>query len=1208
MLCNALVLLAAVAAFPAADIAAQTIQHSAIRGIVTDTAGQPVKGAQLFLTAQPLQNTAQYTTSADGLFAFDTTMAATGYLLFVRAEGFADFRSSFSPDSILRAMITVKLRPAALQTLSTVNVVARRDKPPRSMGLDGSFSPLALNSPVVGGVRGILSQVDEGSLARLFASMPGMSDGSLGFYGMSSDQTLVTVNGVPTGGDIRLPLGLATSVQLREDGLNGMAGGFTGANVDIRMAPGSAMHYAAASLITDASPFGAVGVTGKTPATFAVGTSGNGPVGGSLWRYNGAVTGRMTGSLHTLPATADTALLIAHGISADSLDQLQQLLSLAGIPGNSGIHGQRTTSLDGLIRLDRMAVPSSLSTHNRQITVTGITNISESDFSAGSLYDLRVGAISHNLLVQGIARVSEYRGSQYEWLHESQLSARLSYNTVSGAAGIPSGSVFLGNQTDGFSSGGYFAFGGAGTGATGNRSERIDFQSRLVRVWRSGRLASMTFDFFGSGERRSQNMVSTPGAFTFESLDQFRNGVASAYSRILDEVHRPLTAANAGAALRVDYVPTVRTSVRALLRSEAEYAAGDRSFTSLSLSPRLEVAYSGNARKDPGNPRRPLAAFVPVHVAQGWQYTEPDRSWRLRVERYRGSLMGAVAAGISGGNSIRVNCVGEDVPPVLPGYWTGALVLPDHCADGTHGSAHGSARGNAALNSTVTAADALQPPSTWSLSLSHGTPMPIIGGSVRLEGTHRITRGLATFTDTNLNSSVVFRDASGRAVLVDPSAIDPQSGMISVASSRVDPAIGRAVVIAGNGAMSLSAAGVQYMPPFSFTQKLHATVLVNYRLQQGWQEHDGSLLLSGDNPLALVRTGLTVPRHNLSVTAAREAGRFLIAGQFLVSSGVRYTPLADRDVNGDGWINDVAFGYSADALLTEQINALKPLLPHGVQKCVASAAAGQPQINGCIAPWSAISNLRVSWTQGLGAIGRRGGSRNAQIEINLANPVALADRILHGTDGLRGWGSIPVPDRRLLYVRGFDPATRSFRYEVNPGFGQTNPSRGGAFVPYRITLSVKLDVAEPIPVQQLHQMLTVRDAATGARAKAAPLLVAQRIRAEWAPGNPWAMLLNRREAMRLDDVQYKAAREGDEHYRESTDSLILRLAADLLDGYGHASGQALIRIRDNGLAQMDALRVKELAGIASILTAEQIALAPDALRAGLLQAIPGRID
>src|SRR6185503_7675177 len=72
-----------------------------------------------------------------------------------------------------------------------------------------------------------------------------------------------------------------------------------------------------------------------------------------------------------------------------------------------------------------------------------------------------------------------------------------------------------------------------------------------------------------------------------------------------------------------------------------------------------------------------------------------------------------------------------------------------------------------------------------------------------------------------------------------------------------------------------------------------------------------------------------------------------------------------------------------------------------------------------------------------------------RISLALSNPLGGLDLALHGNDRLRGWGLQAVPDPVLYNVRGFDPSSRRFSYEVNPRFGNTNPALSTARAPFR---------------------------------------------------------------------------------------------------------------------------------------------------------------
>ena len=52
--------------------------------------------------------------------------------------------------------------------------------------------------------------------------------------------------------------------------------------------------------------------------------------------------------------------------------------------------------------------------------------------------------------------------------------------------------------------------------------------------------------------------------------------------------------------------------------------------------------------------------------------------------------------------------------------------------------------------------------------------------------------------------------------------------------------------------------------------------------------------------------------------------------------------------------------------------------------------------------------------------------QRTMLSLSISNPLAGADLLLHGQNHTHGWGQFALPDNNLLYVRGFDPQTRSY--------------------------------------------------------------------------------------------------------------------------------------------------------------------------------------
>jgi hypothetical protein len=85
--------------------------------------------------------------------------------------------------------------------------------------------------------------------------------------------------------------------------------------------------------------------------------------------------------------------------------------------------------------------------------------------------------------------------------------------------------------------------------------------------------------------------------------------------------------------------------------------------------------------------------------------------------------------------------------------------------------------------------------------------------------------------------------------------------------------------------------------------------------------------------------------------------------------------------------------------------------------------------------------------------GLRGRLTASITTVNLLHGV---DQLLHGSDGLKGWGMRARPDDNLLFVTGFDSTTLRYQYAVNQRFGASNP-QGTAFrQPFQVGIQVRM--------------------------------------------------------------------------------------------------------------------------------------------------------
>jgi hypothetical protein len=102
----------------------------------------------------------------------------------------------------------------------------------------------------------------------------------------------------------------------------------------------------------------------------------------------------------------------------------------------------------------------------------------------------------------------------------------------------------------------------------------------------------------------------------------------------------------------------------------------------------------------------------------------------------------------------------------------------------------------------------------------------------------------------------------------------------------------------------------------------------------------------------------------------------------------------------------------------------------------------------------------------------------------MANPLAGLDQLLHGSGKLHGWGTVPVIDGTLYEVRGFDPTSREFVYQVNPRFGASNPALNTVRAPFRATLDLRMELGRSEEEQRLELNMRIKPPLAGTRAPA----------------------------------------------------------------------------------------------------------------------------
>jgi hypothetical protein len=186
-------------------------------------------------------------------------------------------------------------------------------------------------------------------------------------------------------------------------------------------------------------------------------------------------------------------------------------------------------------------------------------------------------------------------------------------------------------------------------------------------------------------------------------------------------------------------------------------------------------------------------------------------------------------------------------------------------------------------------------------------------------------------------------------------------------------------------------------------------------------------------------------------------------------SGLPFTPVVQGDVNGDGRSGDRAVvpnvATTTDTALASQLRSLLANGSPTARACVNAFAGQVAERNGCRGPWTASLNLQ--WRPVLPSVIQK----RFETTIYLQNVLGGLDQLVHGENDLRGWGSSAYPDPTLLVARGFDASAQRFRYDVNPRFAETRPSRMSLRDPFRISIDFSLRLSTDFDLQSLRRAL-----------------------------------------------------------------------------------------------------------------------------------------
>lgn len=1151
-----------------------------LRGLVRDAASAPVVDAAITVTRGPDRLVQRATTDSSGRFSVVFAEGTGDYLVHAAREGWLPVRRRVVATSPGRTpAIELVVRPAPV--LATVRVQAVR--PTRAS------ATVPVGDPGTGaserwsdGANGQVSPVLAGDLTAVAATIPGgvLTAGGLSIGGASPASTLTTLNGLELGG-AALPRSARTEVRLSSTTFDATRGGFAGGNLDVRLAPGD-RNFQRRNAYVSAQPTPVGAALGRHPlVTPSAAFRGSLGADGELVRgrvlYNVAVDLTQQ-TIGAASITAASSWASQYGVSAGTVDRLTAAGVARGLPVLGATPSPTTRAGSWLGRIDwltdsvaSVTLTSLLSRTRREglglaPTATGRSAATGDD----NLWGLQLTRTDYvgpgrRVLSQqrvGVTQTTQQVTPAWPALPDVRVSPTLA---TGGSGAAPSTATLV-------------ALGGRASGAVEDRRLLVE---GLQDVYWNAR--GRAHRWHAQAGVRMEALAATLqpnalGSYQFPSVEAFEANRPSTFQRQLGAVQRDGRVWNGSVAINDEWTRTRRLTLTAGVRLDgagtlAPTPVASRVATRWTLSPRAGFTYVYNTTPAAGL----TSAFNPVG-----RFTRGQLGvLRGGIGRFQDLLRPGMVLGETSTAPLLVQCVGDASPA-----WDGNDA-PTTCANGA------GALGLRGISTTRTASD-FAAPESWRASLNWSTALRRF--SVRVDGLASWNRHRPGLVDANFTAVPVgqLADEGQRPLFVPLSGIDPSTGAVSAQGSRRDPSTNFAWMRVSDLEGRAGLVTVTVAPnPTTFRSRIPLFGALSYTLQRATESQRGFDAPSGMTPDALVWSAATADvRHTVVLQggiATKRTGAWTV---FLrAQSGAPFTPVVQQDITGDGVANDAAYipawtgaPAAGTSAVAQALASAAPSFPSYARTCLEAAAGRIAPRNSCRGPWA--PTLSLQWMPPLRTtvFGRALGA-----SVFFENPLGGLDRLLHGADGLRGWGGTRQPDPVLLVPRKFDPSTARFMYAVNPQFGSLRSLTSGMVRPFRVVVELSLDLSVPFPVQTLRRALEppLRGTATTRPADSLATFFARR-----RVGNLFQFVLAESDSLFLTSTQVATLRQESAAYASEARSRYVPLGQFLEGRTGQAIDKAAL---DSVKATEDAYQQqfwRSVERVTTVLTPSQVQLLP----------------
>lgn len=1067
-----------------------------ITGIVKTPAGVPVENAQVEAQSTETQVTRRQRTNAQGKYTILFPDGGGTYRLTVRYIGFQPtvltLTRNGDDDRIVR---NITLGQSTAQTLARVEV--RGTRRPQQGGPGGGPPTPGASERIVDGGQAARLPVDASDPSAIAALAPGVvltgadtsgggSAANFSVAGQSSQSNNVTLDGLSFAAGF-VPQDAIRGTRVVTNTYDVARGQFSGGQVSQTTRSGTNVIQGSLSYIGRYRDFtveqgGTGGAFGGAYNQNQFGAGIGFPIIKDRLFFFGALQGRRKADLLPSLLAADDATRSRLGASPDSVNRFLSLVNGYGVAGAGGVIDDNRNA-DNVTALGRMDFSV---TDAHTLTLRGDWRlVDQTPTRVGSLALPQTGGTTENRGGGGSIVLSSRFGTGV--VNELRAGLQIDNRTGSPFITLPLGRVqVLSNLDDGTQGLTTLQFGGSTSllsqsdntvfEATNETSLLLDEGKHRVKIGglinRTGYTQDQAFNRFGT--------------FTFNSLADFEANQPAIFQRTLASPERTGSTINSGIYIGDTWRP--RDGLQLVIGGRFEGSSFD------GAPARNTAVDSVFGRKTDIIPSD--ASFMP-RVGFSWSKAQPQNAnggnpfgnGALRISggigRFRDApntqlFAGAqTATGLSTGEQA-IFCVGAGVPvPDWNAYFANPSSVPTQCAPGGPPAQLTTARNVTTFDSDYSN------PRAWRASI--GASKRLFGRmSLNVDLSGALGEAQTGYRDLNLNTTPQFTLASegNRPVFVPAAAIITTTGAVPTQLSRVDQRFGSVYDVNSlnkskqwQGTVSLggfTGRGAIINTSYTFADA-RAQGGVGFGGAAGGF---GSATTAGNPNDREWAQSSFARRHNIIATVTHPlTSSFEITAIGRMTSGAPFTPLVSADINGDGQRNDRAFIYDpATAVDPELVAGMTKLLEtsgNSARSCLQSQIGTLSSRNSCNGPWQPSFDLQLNWRPTAFKLDRR-----LTFSLVTANLIGGLDQALHGSNNLRGWGSFSQPDNTLLYVRGFDPATNRYKYEVNERFGAVRGNQTGIRLPFQVGFNIRYTLG---PDQTRDRLRAVFGAPAGGR-------------------------------------------------------------------------------------------------------------------------------